>query len=88
MLHRMPFVITLPGSSVGRVLVDKGIVHSVSDLHVCMYVDSIMAVHPEGMGRYSAPARYILLPASAPVQKPTVRPAYPLSNAMLNIGNK
>ena len=57
-------------------------------MYVCMYVDSIMAVHPEGMGRYSAPARYILLPASAPVQKPTVRPAYPLSNAMLNIGNK
>jgi hypothetical protein len=40
-----------------------------------------------GMGRYNTPARYILVPASAPVQKPTMRPAHPLSNTMFNIGN-
>ena len=40
-----------------------------------------------GMGRYNAPAGYILLSASAPVQKPTMRPAHPLSNTMFNIGN-
>ena len=45
-----------------------------------------MAMHPEGMSRYSALARYILLPASAPIHKPTMRPAYLLSNAMFNIG--
>lgn len=51
-------------------------------------VISIMAMHPEGMGCYNTPARYILPPASTPFQKPTMRPAYPLSNAMLNIGNE
>ena len=38
-----------------------------------------------GMGRCDIPARYILLLASAPVQKPTMRPAYPLSNTMLKV---
>ena len=30
-------------------------------MYVCMYVDSIMAVHPEGMSHYDVPARYISL---------------------------
>jgi hypothetical protein len=28
---------------------------------VCVCVNSIMAMHPKGMGRYKAPAKYILL---------------------------
>jgi hypothetical protein len=45
-----------------------------------------MAVHFEDMVHYSAPAEYILLPISIPVQKLTMKPAYPLSNVMFNIG--
>jgi hypothetical protein len=30
-------------------------------MYVCMYVSSIMAMHPVGMGRYDAPAKYILV---------------------------
>ena len=53
-----------------------------------MYVYSIMAMHPWGMGRYEELAKYILLLVLAPVQRPTMRAAYPLFNTMLNQGNK
>ena len=52
-----------------------------------MYVCSIMAMHPVDMGRYYAPLYTLLFTTLSPIQKPTMRPAYPLSNAMLNIGN-
>ncbi|KAF2195834.1 hypothetical protein K469DRAFT_19713 [Zopfia rhizophila CBS 207.26] len=55
---------------------------------VCVCVCSIMAMHPRGMGRYNAPAIYILHSLFPPFQKPTMRPAHPPPNTMLNIGNK
>jgi hypothetical protein len=54
-------------------------------MYVCMYVYSIMAVHPWGMGRYEELAKYIVAKVLAPVQRPTMRAAYPLLNAMLKV---
>ena len=53
---------------------------------VCVCVCSIVAMHPEGMGRYYALAITSYYTTFSPVQKPTVRPARLLSNTMLNIG--
>ena len=44
-----------------------------------------MAMHPEGMGRYYALADTSYYTTFSPVQKPTVRPARPFSDTMLNI---
>lgn len=53
---------------------------------MCVCVFSIVAVHPEGMGRYYALADTSYYTTFSPVQKPTVRPARALLKTMLIIG--
>ncbi|PVH90246.1 hypothetical protein DM02DRAFT_58571 [Periconia macrospinosa] len=54
--------------------------------YVC--VCSIMAMHPEGMGRSYALADTSHYSTFSPVQMPTVRLARPLRNSMLNVGKQ
>ena len=55
---------------------------------VCVCVCFIMAIHPTGMGRYDAPAMYILLSTHLLQFRSQPRPANRISNALLNIGKK
>lgn len=52
---------------------------------VRMCVSSILAMHPKGIGRYYALANTSYYATLSLVQKPTVRPARPLPNTMLDV---